>query len=440
MNLVAWITDRRVGVLTFEPTGGLFSFQYDPEWKASPTAYPLSPALPLAPVEESPSWHSARVRRFFENLLPEGKALEDAVAANGLSKANLFGLMLALGRESAGAIALLPENESPTALPISQRPIPFSELSERIRQRGQVPFTVWDSKVRLSIAGLQDKLAVFQEESGAFALAEGGLSSTHILKPESLNEMISHQVANEHYCMALANALGVTAAAAHIARVPEAILVVKRFDRFLQGKRVLRRHIIDSCQALDMPVANKYERNFGNSAQVADVRDGVSFAKLFGLAAKSTSEAATTLALLRWAIFQYLIGNSDAHGKNVSFFLGAGGLQIAPAYDLVAVCMYPHLDQQLAMAIGDDFVLDDIGAFSWAVFASECGLDRHLVGRQMRRLAQAAIISAPAVRASHEYSEEERAFLNDLEEKILGQAARLLRDAKLLPTISDADL
>jgi hypothetical protein len=29
--------------------------------------------------------------------------------------------------------------------------------------------------------------------------------------------------------------------------------------------------------------------------------------------------------LKRWTIFQILIGNTDAHGKNLSFFIDAGG-------------------------------------------------------------------------------------------------------------------
>lgn len=436
MNLIAWIADRRVGVLALTSAGGLYSFEYDPAWVTSPTAYPLSPALPLRPFEESAEQHSARVRRFLENLLPEGKALDDAASTNGLSKANLFGLMMALGRESAGAISMLPENESPASLPTSKRPVPLNELSERIRDRREVPFTVWDRKVRLSIAGLQDKLAVFQENNGDIALVEGTLSSTHILKPESLSDRIPHQVANEHYCLALANALGVTAATANIIRAPEAVLVVSRFDRELSGDRVLRRHIVDACQALDMPAANKYERNFGNSRDVLHVRDGVSFEKLFKLTAQTNSEAATRLALLRWAIFQYLIGNSDAHGKNISFFVGPGGLQIAPAYDLVAVCMYPHLDHHFAMAIGEDFVLDEIGALSWAIFASQCNLGIRLVARQMVLLAKGALKFAPLLRDQKHYSDEEKTFLSGLEKSIHFQATKLLQDAELLPTIS----
>ncbi|MGC5075349.1 HipA N-terminal domain-containing protein, partial [Escherichia coli] len=65
----------------------------------------MSPALPLIrPEAESRERHSMEVRNFFQNLLPEGKALDDAVANYHLSKANLAGLLHALGRESAGAL------------------------------------------------------------------------------------------------------------------------------------------------------------------------------------------------------------------------------------------------------------------------------------------------------------------------------------------------
>jgi len=40
-------------------------------------------------------------------------------------------------------------------------------------------------------------------------------------------------------------------------------------------------------------------------------------------------KAVTQRDLLRWAIFQYLIGNSDAHGKNVSFFAEPEGMSLA---------------------------------------------------------------------------------------------------------------
>lgn len=54
-------------------------------------------------------------------------------------------------------------------------------------------------------------------------------------------------------------------------------------------------------------------------------------------------------------LFNLIISNSDAHGKNISFFIGKSGLIITPCYDLVSVVFEAtqqhKLDTQLAMAI-----------------------------------------------------------------------------------------
>lgn len=60
------------------------------------------------------------------------------------------------------------------------------------------------------------------------------------------------------------------------------------------------------------------------------------------------------LGLLRWAILQVLIGNTDAHGKNVSFFCDDRGLRLAPAYDLVCMeALDADFGDAYAMAYGD---------------------------------------------------------------------------------------
>jgi serine/threonine protein kinase HipA of HipAB toxin-antitoxin module len=44
--------------------------------------------------------------------------------------------------------------------------------------------------------------------------------------------------------------------------------------------------------------------------------------------------------MVRWALLQLLIGNSDAHGKNLSFFMNSAGLVLAPLYELVSINVY----------------------------------------------------------------------------------------------------
>jgi hypothetical protein len=70
----------------------------------------------------------------------------------------------------------------------------------------------------------------------------------------------------------------------------------------------------------------KHERNLGSGNAVRHIRDGVSFERLLSCADLAANKAAARLAMLRWALFQFLIGNSDAHGKNFSFFGRPGGL------------------------------------------------------------------------------------------------------------------
>lgn len=89
MRLNVFIEQTLVGVLEHEPQTNRFAFTYVPSWLGSPDRFALCPAIPLLRQEdETLDSHSAAVRRFFENLLPEGQALDDTAAANKISKAN----------------------------------------------------------------------------------------------------------------------------------------------------------------------------------------------------------------------------------------------------------------------------------------------------------------------------------------------------------------
>lgn len=439
--LGAWIEGQSVGTLFYAADTGQFDFEYDAVWASSRHTYPLAPPLPFErPPEEADAIRSGRVRRFFENLLPEGDALEDAARAYKLSRTNLMGLMRVLGRESAGALCLVPAGTQPADVSTTRREISREELSERIRERAQIPFSVWDGRVRMSIAGLQDKVAVYRDDEGRIFLVEGALASTHLLKPAPRSEKLPHLVANEHFCMRLAGEVGVRAAGVEIMRVPEPLLVVTRFDRVRDAGRVRRIHIVDGCQALDLPPAYKYEHNLGSGRDVAHVRDGASYERLFALTRLAVSEAAARMALLRWSLFQFLIGNSDAHGKNISFFMRPRGLEVAPAYDLVSVYAYDHFETEPAMAIGDTFDLEHVQPYDWADFAKRCGIEARLMAREMRRLAATAPEKARALLEWEGYAEDERDFLGKVVNFVSRQAERLRAHAAEVPKIRREDL
>lgn len=419
-NLAVFDNAARVGTLGYESHDEIFSFEYDATWKEHRDGYAISPHIPLR--GEAPG--SSTVRRFLENLLPEGRALDIVSTANQVSKNNIYGLIRELGRETTGALTFLEDGDTPGQREPTQREVTRKELADRIAERGELPFQVWDGKVRMSIAGYQDKLALYVQGDRMF-LVEGRLASTHILKPEPLEGRLPMLVVNEHFCMSLAARLLLPAAKVDILRLPAPVLVVRRFDRRQLDEGVQRLHVIDACQALNFPVAYKYERNFGSGRDVRDIRDGVSFPRLLSVGEMAIQSAPTKLNLLRWAIFQYLIGNSDAHGKNVSFFSGPEGLALAPFYDLVSVVQYPGIDHEMAMAYGDEFALDMIRPWDWASLAERIEIPRSVLIRNMRLMADKALAQLPAQQADWRYLAEEQAFIHQLAGFIRRQAHAL---------------
>lgn len=428
------------------PLDDAWSLAYADNWLASPSAFPLSPILSLKPPERG--YDSRSIKRFIEHLLPEGRALDDAIAANGLAKSNVYGLIRALGTETAGVLRFRDTGASLAQDSAEQemREVTLGELDARIANR-DIPFTVWDGKVRMSVAGVQDKLLVYLDapldRGGRMFLVEGpALASTHILKPDLGHSKLPHLAVNEHFCMTLARRIGLPVAEVELLRTPRPVLVVRRFDRIVEegAMRVERLHMVDACQACDLPVSYKYERNMGKEAEVCNIREGMSFERLFGLAALTGNKAVAKLAMLRWALFQFLIGNSDAHGKNFSFFVRPGGyLEPTPWYDLVSVVQYAHFDTDLAMAFGDAFTLDEVTPFALADFAGRCGVDRKLMRREAQRLANAANTAAAELTRSEHYRDDERAFVESVAAFIGRQAQRLTGLAREAATIS-ADL
>lgn len=395
MRIEVLLENSRVGWLLHDPQTNRFGFSYAQEWLDSESRFALSPQLPLHPeVTTSIETHSAIVRQFFENLLPEGQALDAAAATNQVSKANLMGLLVALGREMAGALQIRTEIEERGPVRASRRLLPHTELSERIRSRPHIPFSVWDDKVRLSIAGYQDKVAVYQDGQNWYIVDSTELASTHILKPEPVSEKLKGLTANEFFCMRLAEKVGISVARVTLAHVPEPVLSIERFDRSVtRTSEVLRRHVIDGCQALGVSSGFKYERPYGDGQDVRHIRDGASLPRLFQLLQTSANPAEQCLRLLRWVIFQVLIGNTDAHAKNLTFFCGIEGLSLAPAYDLVCCVAFAesNVEDTYAMAIGDAFGPTELSAFEWANFARACRLNSRQVSKELGKLAASVL-------------------------------------------------
>ena len=444
-SLSLWADGQQVATLGYEPLIDTWSLDYHRDWVNAPDAFPLSPAMAFEPPEAG--YAAGAVKRFVENLLPEGRALDIAATTYRVSKSNVFALINALGAETTGAFRFWPSGDAPPAIAAAPpREVTRDELNQRLSERDAIPLAVWDGKVRMSIAGVQDKLMIYLDrpldQGGRMFLVEPPLASTHILKPEPDRKATPHLVVNEHFCMSLAKRMGLPVADVSIYRTPRPTLVVSRFDRWVSAEAaepvVKRLHIIDACQASDLPPTYKYERNMGSGEHVRHIREGVSFEVLFDRVEQTVNKAAARLTLLRWALFQFLIGNSDAHGKNFSFFVRRQGLEPAPWYDLVSVVQYPGIDHELAMAYGDAFSLSEVGAFQLADFATRCRVDRRLVAREASRLARLVSKHAPEQALAGEYVDEERAFAGQLRDYICAQAERLTTLAGQASKLKDA--
>lgn len=132
--------------------------------------------------------------------------------ATGISAANDYKLLERFGGDVAGAVTLLPSQESAgQPRPGSLKPLSPERLDEILTQLPQRPLAVDEKgEVRLSLAGAQSKLPVVETEGG-FALPHGpGNPTTHILKPEPAR--FPGLVANELFCMRLAREAGLQVA------------------------------------------------------------------------------------------------------------------------------------------------------------------------------------------------------------------------------------
>lgn len=367
---------KEVGFLGFNPNEEKFSFEYTDSWKV--IGFELSPYMKF-----ETSISSKVIRNFIENLLPEGHGIEVLSTFHHISKSNIFALIHIIGKETTGALTFSFENIFPQT---SFRVVPESELAERIRNRKSVPIEIWDSNVRLSVAGVQDKLPITIID-GKYGFGEGELASTHILKFEKENQNI---VLNEFLSLKLASKSGLKIPNVKIIKIEDQeVLLVERFDREnINDEKVIRKHIIDGCQALNLSVSHKYERAFG-SGEMKDYREGASFKKVFSLINKCSSPILAKKSLITWICVNLCLGNSDAHGKNISFKIEKNEMELTPFYDIVNINIYKGTyDTDLAMGIDDIFNYDELGTYDIIEFCKSVEINLKSFVKEFNRVSK----------------------------------------------------
>jgi len=350
-TLVVRLNGTRIG--TFSQTAhGKLSFQYDTGWLASPQSLPVSQSLPLQaePFDES------ACAGFFGGLLPEDYNRELIARNLGITSRNDYAMLREIGGECAGAVTLLDPAIQQEELPHSYHPVSLTELEEILRTLPRKPLLAGEAEVRLSLAGAQNKLALLYDGTG-YAVPLHESPSSHILKPEA--EHFPGLVENEAYCLRLARRTDLPAVEAQAINIGSyRCLLVERYDRRRESGRLYRLHQEDFCQAMGISSRYKYQSE-----------GGPSLAQCFDLLRKASARPARDLVtLFETVLFNYLIGNNDAHGKNFSLLYSAGTdtvVQLAPLYDLVCTVAYPNLSPKMAMKIGSEYVPADLRLRHW---------------------------------------------------------------------------
>lgn len=386
-QLNAYLGNECVGVLGLTNDDELCFF-YHENWQQR--GYPLSPYFPL---DNSASKNQFAIKAFFQNVFPEGENLDILLKSFHLSRSNIFAITQTLGLDLSGAMQMVLKSQE---LPKEAlfRPIQASEIIERLKHDNIRELVMWDGKLRLSLAGVHQKINVLINENGEMGFGDGALCSTHILKFERMPNQ--HLVINEFLMMKLAHDVGLSVADVELKHFGEYFtLLVKRFDREWVDGKVMRRHVIDGCQALNLLPEYKYERPFGSGRDVAHLRDGANLPALFRFCETCRHPVIAKMQLLNWVLFNVIIGNWDAHGKNISFFVSPLGIELAPAYDLISVRAYPEFAPEWAMALGDEFDAKSTGAYQLADFADSCDLPRIAVAKALLNLCERIAVMLP---------------------------------------------
>lgn len=372
-QLEVWLFGAHIGALA--QIDGRLSFSYAQDWLTTANATPLSQSLPL----RAEPFDDRATRPFFAGLLPEGDKRKLIAQTLHVSRQNDFALLDGIGGECAGAVTLLEAGQTPIApdSPNTVRWLDEVELLRLLDEMPKRPMLAGEEGLRLSLAGVQDKLPVVAE-GDRIGLPLFNTPSSHILKPAIAS--VEGSVFNEGFCLALADILKMDVAKAKIHRAGDHhYLLVARYDRqrSAEGRR-LRLHQEDFCQALAVAPEYKYQNE-----------GGPDLAQAFDLLRRATRPSAPhILKLLDIVIFNALIGNHDAHAKNFSLLYTPRGAILAPLYDALSTAIYPNLTDKMAMKIGSKYRFTEVQARHWKKFAADAGLSPSQVRKRIMEIAK----------------------------------------------------
>ncbi len=351
------------------------------------------------------SAHGQDATAFLEGLLPEGAARATLAARRDLVASDTWGLLTAYGRDVAGALIIRPpDDDHPAREPYAVSYVSEEELANDVAELGDRPLGLRDDS-ELSLAGVQEKLLLVASDGPTgWARPAAGLPSTHILKPDPA----AHPgvVVRESEALGIAERAGLTTIRPQLVELGGRIcLVVERYDRTVTDGTVHRVHQEDLLQAVGRPPTAAHGRVKYQEHGGPGYRD---LARI--LIERADDPDAQLDPLVGALVLTVLIGNSDAHAKNISILLDPpGAVRLAPLYDTVPTMLFPRLRVRCAMWIGGvhrsledvtraDLLKEVAGRDAWRIPSDRA---EELVGRWITTIAEACDATPTGRYASH---------------------------------------
>lgn len=299
-----------------------------------------------------PKAPTAAASSFFGGYALEGRQRERLTQRRGIANpTDLHAMLREFGSSIAGAVTIADPDSASQTVP-RYEPISEDEILKRLRRAASDGDLGSDDQSRSMLAGLQPKL-LLARFSDQWYLPRGRAHSTHILKPRLAGR--PDGLAREHYGHALACELGLahysTELVGHGARQ---YLVIERYDRAVDGDTVTLIHQEDAAQALGLDWVDDHAK-FQDPAAPRDSRRPSAY-RIAELLGSLQGPGQPVANFLRRLTFVVLLGDNDAHAKNVALLHLPGRSVLADVYDTV-----PNLFQQgriscdLALAVDRSF-------------------------------------------------------------------------------------
>jgi serine/threonine-protein kinase HipA len=295
---------------------------------------------------------SAEASNFFGGYALEGRQRERLTERRGIANpTDLYLMLREFGSSIAGAVTIGDPLGARGTEP-RYEPISDGEIIQRLRRAASDGDLGSDDQSRSMLAGYQPKLLLARFDDLWF-LPRGRAHSTHILKPRLVGR--PDGLAREHYGHALAAELGLANYRTElIGRGARQYLVIERYDRAVNGETVTLIHQEDAAQALGLDWVDENAK-FQNPDAPRDSHRPSAY-RIAELLGSLQGEGHPVADFLRRLTFTVLLGDNDAHAKNLAVLHLPGRSVLADVYDAVPnLFQKGRISHNLALAIDGSF-------------------------------------------------------------------------------------